>query len=57
MVGPPWRKASTPPEGSLEPDFRRLLALPVAHLVGGHGEPLLRDAKSELAATVDATWP
>ena len=48
IVGPPWRKRMTPPGGSLQADFERLLNLEFAHQIGAHGG-LCRGNARELA--------
>ncbi|MCO4745926.1 MAG: hypothetical protein KC912_14120 [Proteobacteria bacterium] len=50
QIGPPWLKMMTPPGGSLEPDFQRMLTLGFKHLIGGHGG-LARDNAPELLRT------
>ncbi|MBK7584387.1 MAG: hypothetical protein IPI67_29800 [Myxococcales bacterium] len=56
QIGPPWRKGMTPEGGSLRGDFERLAALEFRHLIGGHGAPLRDTARTDLAATVRATF-
>lgn len=56
QIGPPWRKRSTPKGGSLRGDFERLATLEFKHLIGGHGAPLLDTARTDLAATIAATY-
>lgn len=52
-IGPGWLHACSP-EAS---DFARLGALEYRHLLPGHGTPLLRDAKSEVDATIARVLP
>jgi hypothetical protein len=48
-VGPGWRAAAQP-----EPsDFARLNELEFQHLLSAHGDPLLNDAQSAVAATLN----
>lgn len=47
-IGPVWRKREQP---ALR-DYERLLELPFSHLLPGHGEPLLEDAKTILSNSV-----
>lgn len=56
QIGPPWRSRMTPKQGSLEPDFQRLVERDFKHLIGGHGAPLMDTAKDALEATVAATF-
>jgi len=56
QIGPPWRKGMTPQGGSLKGDFERLASLDFKHLIGAHGGPLRDTAKSDLKATVAATF-
>jgi len=56
QIGPPWHKIQTPEGGSLRADFERLAALPFAHLVSGHGAPLMGTARQELQSTVAAVF-
>lgn len=56
QIGPPWRKRMTPPGGSLRGDFERLAAMEWKHMVGGHGAPLRDTARSDLQATIAATF-
>lgn len=44
MIGPLWMKALTKKDGSLRPDFERLLELEFDALVSAHGTPLMRGA-------------
>jgi len=55
-IGPPWKKLMTPADGSLKPDFERLLAEPFDNLIGGHGQPMTGGAKAALTATVAAVF-
>jgi len=52
LIGTFWLKYMTPKDGSLKPDFERLLKLEFKHLVGAHGR-LSRDrAHEEVEAEV-----
>lgn len=53
QIGPPWRKAQTPPGGSLRSDFERLAGLPFTRLIGGHGGLLERDGAAVLTASIE----
>jgi hypothetical protein len=44
MIGPLWLKALTKEDGSLRPDFERLLELEFDSLVSAHGTPLMKGA-------------
>ena len=48
-IGPVWRKREQPARS----DYERLLALPFAHLLPGHGEPILNTAKETLRQSVE----
>ena len=52
-VGPGWRGGADPQAS----DFRRLEQLAFKHLLPGHGTPLLREAKEQLAATFAREFP
>ncbi len=52
VIGPIWLKATTPPGGSLRPDFERVLALDFDNLIGGHGTPKVGGAREALARNV-----
>jgi hypothetical protein len=56
QIGPPWRKIMTPKGGTLRPDFERLASLDFAHIVSAHGRPLMKTAKQDLRATIEATY-
>ncbi len=56
QIGPPWRKRMTPEGGSLKSDFERLATLEFAHLVAAHGRPLRDTARTDLQATIKATF-
>ncbi len=56
QIGPLWKKAMTPPDGSLEPDFRRLLALDFNHLVGAHGDLRRDDAHAAAEQAVERAY-
>jgi hypothetical protein len=56
VIGPPWRKAMTKPDAPLVADFQKLLREPFRHLLGGHGTPLLQNAKEALTSSVSATF-
>lgn len=51
-IGPPWLKRVTPEEGTLKPDFDRLLALDFDAIVAAHGLPMTSGAKEALNAEV-----
>jgi hypothetical protein len=52
LIGTFWLKSMTPKDGSLKPDFERLLQLNFKHLIGAHGR-LCRDrAHEEVEAEV-----
>lgn len=53
LVGPVWKQRVTPDGGSLEPDFKRLLALAFRHHIGAHGG-LARDDAHDLIETAVA---
>ncbi len=53
QIGPVWRKRLTPPEGSLKPDFDRLVALPFERIIGGHGGLLESNGPATLKATME----
>lgn len=55
-IGPPWRKGMTPRGGSLEADFRALVALGFEHVIGGHGDLRRGDGAAGLKATVDRLY-
>jgi hypothetical protein len=52
VIGPIWLKQSTPPGGSLRPDFERVLALDFDNLISGHGTPKVGGAKEALTKNV-----
>ena len=52
VIGPMWLKAVTPRNGSLRPDFERILELDFDNLVSAHGTPKLGGAKKALAKNV-----
>ncbi|MCB9737183.1 MAG: hypothetical protein H6745_31770 [Deltaproteobacteria bacterium] len=56
QIGPPWRKAMTPPGGTLRPDFERLAELPFRHLVGGHGGVLRDVARERLRESITRVY-
>lgn len=56
VVGPIWLKAMTPPGGSLEPEFRRLLELEFDRLLAAHGSLLAGGARDAVAAAVDRAF-
>jgi len=51
-IGPMWLKAMQDRDGSLKPDFDRLLELPFERLLAAHGSPLESGAHAAVAATV-----
>lgn len=54
-IGPIWSKEMTGGRpAALRPDFDRLLAQDFVHLISAHGAVLHHDAKTELAASVQA---
>lgn len=56
LVGPPWKKHQTKPNGSLLPDFERLLEIDYEHLIGAHGQPCIGGAKEKVRAAVEAAF-
>jgi hypothetical protein len=57
-VGPGWRKICEPRDGiGFRPDFERLLALPFAHAIGGHGPPMRDTARDDLGAQIARLYP
>ena len=46
-------KAVTPPDGSMRPDFERVLALDFDNLISAHGTPKLGGAREALARSVE----
>lgn len=53
QIGPKWREVQTPENGSLKPDFERLVALPFERIIGGHGGLLESDGPGTLQASID----
>jgi hypothetical protein len=56
IVGPMWLKAMTPPGGSLEGEFRRLLEFDFDGLVAAHGSHLASGAHGAVARAVDKAF-
>ena len=56
LIGPLWRKYMTPPGGSIQPDFQRLLSLEFEHLVGAHGRVCHGGAHGKVKAAVGRTF-
>lgn len=54
-LGPMWRKKSEPAE-TFKSTYERILALPFAHAIGGHGAPMIDTARDDLRASVAATY-
>jgi len=52
-VGPVWMQAAQPDAD----DFNRLRALEFRHVVCGHGEPMLDNAREAFGATFDRLFP
>lgn len=52
VIGPIWLKASTPPGGSMRPNFERVLQLDFDNLIAGHGTPKIGGAKEALRRNV-----
>lgn len=57
VLGPIWLDRMTPPGGSLESDFQRLLALDFDRLLAAHGSLLERDAKESVTRAVRKAFP
>lgn len=57
LLGPIWLKLMTPPGGSLEPEFRRLLEQPFERLLSAHGSLLREGAHTAVSAAVDRAFP
>lgn len=53
VIGPLWKKAMTPPGGSLSADFESLLELEFEHILPGHGSLLRGGAKQALREAVE----
>lgn len=56
LIGPLWLKAMTPREGSVEPDFARLLTLEFDNLVPGHGSLCRHKARTAARDAVAAVY-
>jgi hypothetical protein len=56
QIGPPWRGKQTRAEGSLRPDFERILELPFKHIIGGHGGLLRNDGPARLRETIGRVY-
>jgi len=56
LIGPPWRKMMTKKDGSLEPDFRRVLELDFKHLLAAHGRLNRDTAKEDVTAAVNRVY-
>jgi len=57
IIGPIWLDRMTPPGGSLESDFQRLLTLDFDRLLAAHGSLLERDAKASVRRAVQRSFP
>jgi hypothetical protein len=57
LVGPIWLKLMTPEGGSLESEFRRLLALDFDHLLSAHGSLLRGGAHAAVTRAVERAFP
>jgi hypothetical protein len=56
VVGPIWLKLMTPPGGSLEGEFRRLLEQSFEGLLSAHGSLLREGAREAVRAAVDRAF-
>jgi len=57
VIGPFWLKMMTPEGGSLESEFRRLLALEFDQLLSAHGSYLAAGAHASVQAAFDRAFP
>lgn len=56
LVGPFWLKGLTKKDGSIRPDFDRLLELDFDALVSAHGTPLMQGAKEAVREAVERAF-
>lgn len=56
LVGPVWMKYMTSEDGSIRPDFDRLLQLDFEHLVSAHGTLLQTNARAGVGVAVERAY-
>ena len=57
LIGPMWLKAMTPENGSLLPDFERILQLNFEHLIPAHGSVRNGSAKKAVSEAIGHAFP